>query len=192
MNFFSFFRLFLIRGCNFFHLSGFPCKLCPPGSYNNKIRAETCYCCPPGYSSTYMKTSCRACPANEYADQGNFPNCTLCRSCFTKDSCKLNRVLPWSFLITNFYCSTLKKSIDRFLVCDWDLTAYIPGWSCFRTQISFLFFSVIFYFQVAVFFFFFFFSVVRVAKQRIIKGGEAKETSFKSYCCVVLNCPPRT
>ena len=69
--------------------------------------------------------------------------------------------------------------------------AYIPGWSCFQTQISFLFF-----FCYALFsgcgVFFFFFSVVRVAKQRIIKGGEAKETSFKSYCCVVLNCPPRT
>lgn len=67
--------------------TGFPCKLCPPGSYNNKTRAETCYCCPPGYSSTYMKTSCRACPANEYADQGDFPKCTLCRTCSTKDSC---------------------------------------------------------------------------------------------------------
>ncbi|XP_078366394.1 uncharacterized protein LOC144650562 [Oculina patagonica] len=67
--------------------TGFPCKICPPGSYNNVTRAETCYCCKPGYSSTYMKTSCRACPANEYADQGDFPNCTLCRTCFTKESC---------------------------------------------------------------------------------------------------------
>lgn len=72
--------------------SGFPCKICPPGSYNNVTRAETCYCCKSGYSSTYMKTSCRACPANEYADQGDFPNCTLCRTCFTKASCKLHEM----------------------------------------------------------------------------------------------------
>jgi len=67
--------------------TGFPCKICPPGSYNNITRAETCHCCRSGYSSTYMKTSCRACLANEYADQGTFPKCTLCRTCFSKASC---------------------------------------------------------------------------------------------------------
>lgn len=84
---------------HFFFFTGFPCKICPPGSYNNVTRAETCYCCKSGYSSTYMKTSCRACPANEYADQGEFPNCTLCRTCFTKASCKLHEMYLGHFSI---------------------------------------------------------------------------------------------
>ena len=69
-------------------LTGFPCKLCPPGSFNNEIRAQTCECCPDGYSSTYMKTSCRPCPANEWAKHETFPNCSLCQTCFTLEDCE--------------------------------------------------------------------------------------------------------
>ena len=72
----------------FLVLAGFPCKLCPPGSFNNETRAQTCECCPDGYSSTYMKTSCRPCPANEWAKHENFPNCSLCQTCFTPEDCK--------------------------------------------------------------------------------------------------------
>ena len=89
---------------NFFFPTGFPCKICPPGSYNNVTRAETCYCCRPGYSSTYMKTSCRACPANEYADQGDFPDCTLCRTCFVKASCKLHEMLGKTLHYDSYIC----------------------------------------------------------------------------------------
>ncbi|XP_020621686.1 cartilage oligomeric matrix protein-like [Orbicella faveolata] len=67
---------------------GFPCKLCPPGSFNNETRAQTCECCPDGYSSTYMKTSCWPCPANEWAKHENFPNCSLCQTCFTPEDCE--------------------------------------------------------------------------------------------------------
>ena len=88
----------------FFFPTGFPCKICPPGSYNNVTRAETCYCCRPGYSSTYMKTSCRACPANEYADQGDFPDCTLCRTCFVKASCKLHEMLEKTLHYDSYIC----------------------------------------------------------------------------------------
>ncbi|XP_074618758.1 uncharacterized protein LOC141877629 isoform X2 [Acropora palmata] len=67
--------------------TGYPCKICPPGSYNNATKAETCHCCRSGYSSTYMKTSCRACPPNEYADQGKFPKCSMCRTCSSTVAC---------------------------------------------------------------------------------------------------------
>lgn len=69
-------------------LAGFPCKLCPPGSFNNETRAQTCECCPDGYTSTYMKTSCRPCPFNEWAKHENFPNCSLCQTCFTPEDCE--------------------------------------------------------------------------------------------------------
>ncbi|KAJ7372480.1 hypothetical protein OS493_018987 [Desmophyllum pertusum] len=65
----------------------FPCKLCSPGSFNNETRAQTCECCADGYSSTYMKTSCRPCPANEWAKHGSFPNCSMCQTCFTQEDC---------------------------------------------------------------------------------------------------------
>ena len=68
--------------------AGFPCKLCPPGSFNNETRAQTCECCPDGFSSTYMKTSCRPCPANEWAKHENFPNCSLCQTCFRQEDCE--------------------------------------------------------------------------------------------------------
>ncbi|CAH3017812.1 unnamed protein product [Porites evermanni] len=61
--------------------------LCPPGSFNNQTRAETCECCPNGYTSTYMKTSCRPCPANEWAQHQAFPNCSLCQTCFAPEDC---------------------------------------------------------------------------------------------------------
>lgn len=68
--------------------SGFPCTLCPPGSFNNATRAQTCECCEDGYSSTYMKTSCRPCPANEWAKHGSFPNCSMCQTCFNSEDCE--------------------------------------------------------------------------------------------------------
>ena len=67
---------------------GFPCRQCPPGSFNNESRAETCQCCADGYASTSMKTSCRPCPANEWSRHGSFPNCSLCQTCFTSEDCK--------------------------------------------------------------------------------------------------------
>ncbi|XP_068721591.1 uncharacterized protein [Montipora capricornis] len=67
--------------------TGFPCKICPPGSFNNVSRSKTCHCCRSGYSSTYMKTSCRACPSNEYAEQGTFPKCAMCRTCSSQVKC---------------------------------------------------------------------------------------------------------
>ncbi|XP_022792613.1 uncharacterized protein LOC111331710 [Stylophora pistillata] len=66
---------------------GFPCTLCPPGSFNNVSRAQTCECCQDGYTSTYMKTSCRQCPANEWAKHGSFPNCSMCQTCFNPEDC---------------------------------------------------------------------------------------------------------
>ncbi|XP_074619049.1 uncharacterized protein LOC141877908 isoform X1 [Acropora palmata] len=66
---------------------GFPCRQCPPGSFNNESRAETCQCCADGYASTSMKTGCRPCPANEWSRHGSFPNCSLCQTCFTSEDC---------------------------------------------------------------------------------------------------------
>ncbi|XP_074619052.1 uncharacterized protein LOC141877910 isoform X2 [Acropora palmata] len=66
---------------------GFPCRLCPPGSFNNRSRAGTCQCCADGYSSTSMKTGCRPCPANEWSRHGSFPSCSLCQTCFTSKDC---------------------------------------------------------------------------------------------------------
>ncbi|XP_028399982.1 uncharacterized protein LOC114523303 [Dendronephthya gigantea] len=67
--------------------TGFPCQLCPPGSYNNITRATTCACCPAGYTSTYRKNTCRACHVREWAEEGNFPFCGLCKTCVTPSQC---------------------------------------------------------------------------------------------------------
>lgn len=66
---------------------GFPCDLCPPGSFNNQSRAETCQCCADGYTSTSMKTSCQPCLAGQWARHGSFPNCSLCQTCNSPDDC---------------------------------------------------------------------------------------------------------
>lgn len=92
---------FLLDFIYFLLLAGFPCKLCPPGSFNNETRAQTCECCPDGFSSTYMKTSCRPCPANEWARHENFPNCSLCRTCFTPGDCE--------YLCLSLICSNGKN-----------------------------------------------------------------------------------
>jgi hypothetical protein len=70
--------------------SGFPCQLCPPGSYNNITRATTCSCCPAGYTSTYAKNGCRACHLREWAEEGTFPFCGQCKTCVTPSQCELN------------------------------------------------------------------------------------------------------
>lgn len=68
--------------------TGFPCKICPPGSYNNQSRAETCHCCLDGYSSTVMKTSCKPCISTERAFHRTFPNCSFCQTCSSEAECK--------------------------------------------------------------------------------------------------------
>lgn len=117
-------------------LAGFPCKLCPPGSFNNEIRAQTCECCPDGYTSTYMKTSCRPCPANEWAKHENFPNCSLCQTCFTPEDCEYLSFLTLevpkldinSFPIGNFFSILL---FPCSLLCTFlRLLSIISYWWC--------------------------------------------------------------
>ena len=93
-----------------FFLAGFPCKICPPGSFNNVTRAQACDCCPDGYSSTYMKTSCRPCPANEWAKHESFPNCSMCQTCFTLEDCE------YIYILLPLSICRLKLAISFILV----------------------------------------------------------------------------
>lgn len=60
-----------------------------------------------------MKTSCRPCLDNEYADQGTFPDCTLCRTCFTKASCKWHKISIFLRIFISFEKKTQKMTLRK-------------------------------------------------------------------------------
>ena len=112
-------QLTLIKTLNSFCTSGFPCQLCPPGSYNNITRATTCKCCPAGYTSTYSKTGCRACHVSEWAEEGMFPFCGQCKTCVSRSPhCKLDTTCVNCLRRLSDFTSTTSafKRLSRILI----------------------------------------------------------------------------
>ncbi|CAB3979783.1 cartilage oligomeric matrix -like [Paramuricea clavata] len=131
--------------------TGFPCQLCPPGSYNNITRATTCTCCPVGYTSTYRKNGCRACHVREWAEEGSFPFCGLCKTCVTPSQCPCLAVPSPCFPgvacrnldYGNFQCGDCPAGYEwngtdcvdinectRASPCNSSCTNLIPGYRC--------------------------------------------------------------
>lgn len=57
-----------------------------------------------------MKTSCRPCPANEWAKHGSFPNCSMCQTCFNSEDCECD-----SLFVSSPGCFDISWLITR---CD--------------------------------------------------------------------------